>query len=149
MICPFCGNEETKVLETRETSDIETRRRRECLACAKRFTTYERLEQKPLFVIKKGGNRELFDPEKIVKGLIHSCQKRPVSLQDIETIVKEVEEKIRSSNEEEIKSAKIGSLVMSRLKKLDKISYIRFASVYRDFADIDEFKEEISKLKNK
>jgi transcriptional repressor NrdR len=149
MICPFCSREETKVLETRETSDVETRRRRECLSCAKRFTTYERLEQKPLFIIKKSGDRELFDPQKIIKGLVISCQKRPVSLHDIETIVKEVEDKIRSSNEEEIKSSKIGQLVMSRLKKLDKISYIRFASVYRDFADIEEFKEEIAKLKTK
>lgn len=149
MICPYCGHEETKVLETRETSDIETRRRRECLACAKRFTTYERLEQKPLFVIKKSGDRELFDSEKIIKGLINSCQKRPVSLKDIESITKEIEEKARTTGEDEIKTSKIGTLVMGRLKKLDKISYIRFASVYRDFADIEEFKEEISKLKKK
>jgi transcriptional repressor NrdR len=149
MICPYCGFEENKVLETRETGDLETRRRRECLKCGKRFTTYERVEQKPLFVIKKNGNRELFDKDKIIKGLINSCQKRPVSMKDIEELARKVEDKIRSSGDEEIKSSKIGNLIMTRLKKLDKVAYIRFASVYRDFADIDEFKEEISKLKNK
>jgi transcriptional repressor NrdR len=149
MICPFCGFEETKVLETRETSDVETRRRRECLKCAKRFTTYERVEQKPIFVVKKNGTREVFEREKIIRGLVNSCQKRPISLNDIENLARKVEDKIRSSGEEEIKSSKIGNLIMTRLKKLDKIAYIRFASVYRDFADIDEFREEISKLKNK
>ena len=149
MICPYCGFEENKVLETRETGDLETRRRRECLKCGKRFTTYERVEQKPLFVIKKNGNRELFDKDKIIKGLINSCQKRPISMKDIEELARKVEDKIRSSGDEEIKSSKIGNLIMTRLKKLDKVAYIRFASVYRDFADIDEFKEEISKLKNK
>lgn len=149
MICPYCKNEETKVLETRETKDIETRRRRECLKCSKRFTTYEKIEQKPLLIIKKNGNRELFDKEKIIKGLLNSCQKRPISLEDIEKIAESVEDKIRNNNEEEIKSSKIGKLIMSRLKKIDKIAYIRFASVYRDFADIEEFKEEIGKLKKK
>jgi len=149
MICPYRGFEENKSLETRETGDLETRRRRECLKCGKRFTTYERVEQKPLFVIKKNGNRELFDKDKIIKGLINSCQKRPVSMKDIEELARKVEDKIRSSGDEEIKSSKIGNLIMTRLKKLDKVAYIRFASVYRDFADIDEFKEEISKLKNK
>ena len=99
MICPYCGFEENKVLETRETGDLETRRRRECLKCGKRFTTYERVEQKPLFVIKKNGNRELFDKDKIIKGLINSCQKRPVSMKDIEELARKVEDKIRSSGD--------------------------------------------------
>lgn len=149
MICPFCGYAETKVLETRETTDTETRRRRECLSCEKRFTTYERVEHKPLFVIKKEGARELFDRQKLLKGVAQSCQKRPISAQDIDHLISEVEEKIRGSGVDEVKSSKIGTLVMNRLKKLDKIAYIRFASVYRDFADINEFKEEISKLTSK
>jgi len=147
MICPYCQHEETKVLETRETTDVETRRRRECQKCLKRFTTHERVEQKPIFVIKRGDNRELFDREKIVKGLMNSCQKRPISITDIENLSKQIEDKIRISGDEEIKSSKIGKLVMTRLKKLDKVAYIRFASIYRDFADIEDFKEEVLKLK--
>lgn len=147
MICPYCQHDETKVLETRETTDVETRRRRECQKCMKRFTTYEHVEQKPLFVIKKGDNRELFDKEKIIRGLTNSCQKRPISIEEIEKLASKVEEKIRSTGESEIKSSKIGTLVMNRLKKIDKVAYIRFASIYRDFADIEEFKEAIVKLK--
>lgn len=146
MLCPYCQHAESRVLETRETSDQETRRRRECLKCEKRFTTYERIEHQPLFVIKKDGKRESFDRQKIIKGLMRSCEKRPVSLFDIERIVDTVEYKLRSGDEQEIKSTKIGMLVMNRLKKIDKIAYIRFASVYRDFTDIGSFQDEIEKL---
>jgi transcriptional repressor NrdR len=146
MLCPHCQHAESKVLETRETSDKETRRRRECLKCEKRFTTYERIEYQPLFVIKKDGKRESFDKQKIVRGLMRSCEKRPVSLFDIEKLVDDVEYKLRNTDEQEIKSSKIGKLVMNRLKKIDKIAYIRFASVYRDFTDIESFQGEIEKL---
>ncbi|MFP4523315.1 MAG: transcriptional regulator NrdR [Candidatus Nanoarchaeia archaeon] len=146
MICPYCQHEETKVLETRETSDTETRRRRMCLKCEKRFTTYERVEQQPIFVVKKNGQRESFDKEKLSRGVIRSCEKRPVSMDEINKLIDKVEYKIRLSDTNEIKSARIGTLVMARLKKLDKIAYIRFASVYRDFADLEEFKNELFKL---
>ena len=149
MICPYCHFEETKVLETRETSNTETRRRRQCLKCEKRFTTYERVDIAPIFVIKKNGERESFDKEKLRRGIIRSCEKRAVSMDEITKLVDEVEYKIYSSDEKEIKSSKIGSLVMNRLKKIDKIAYIRFASVYRDFADLEEFKEEVLKLQKK
>jgi len=146
MLCPYCHHPESKVLETRETSEQETRRRRECQKCEKRFTTYERIELQPLFVIKKDGKRESFDRQKIIRGLMRSCEKRPVSLFEIEKIVDVVEYKLRNGDEQEIKSTKIGMLVMNRLKKLDKIAYIRFASVYRDFTDIESFQGEIEKL---
>ncbi len=146
MLCPYCSHDETKVLETRETSDEETRRRRECLKCEKRFTTYERVELKPILVIKKDGRREEFDRQKIIRGLLRSCEKRPVGLLDIEKLVDNVEYKIRSMGEQEVKSTKVGQLVMNRLKKLDSIAYIRFASVYRDFADIESFQDEIERL---
>lgn len=146
MICPYCSHDETKVLETRETSITETRRRRECLKCEKRFTTYERIEHKPLLIIKKDGKREQYDREKMMKGMIKSCEKRPVSIHQIERLADDVEYKLRSGEAQEIKSSKIGTLVMNRLKKIDKISYVRFASVYRDFKDIKSFEEEIAKL---
>ena len=146
MICPFCQHPDSRVLETRETSEQETRRRRECMKCTKRFTTYERVEQKPIFVIKRDGSRESFDRHKLVRGIMRSCEKRPVSLEQIEKIVDEIEYKIRNGEEGEVKSTKIGTLIMNRLKKIDKISYIRFASVYRDFTDIASFQEEIQKL---
>lgn len=146
MLCPYCQHAESKVLETRETSEQETRRRRECQKCEKRFTTYERIELQALFVIKKDGKRESFDRQKIIRGLMRSCEKRPVSLFEIEKIVDTVEYKLRNGDEQEIKSTKIGMLVMNRLKKLDKIAYIRFASVYRDFTDIESFQGEIEKL---
>jgi transcriptional repressor NrdR len=149
MICPYCGHDEIKVLETRETSETETRRRRECLKCDKRFTTYERVELKPLSVIKKDGKLELFDREKIIRGVMRSCDKRPISRADIEKLVDNVEYKIRSLGLEEVKSTKIGNLVMTRLKKMDKVAYIRFASVYRDFTDIQSFEDEVSKMTQK
>ncbi|MCA9478060.1 MAG: transcriptional repressor NrdR [Nanoarchaeota archaeon] len=149
MICPFCSHPDIKVLETRETSETETRRRRECLKCEKRFTTYERVELKPLQVIKKDGHQELFDREKIIRGIVRSCQKRPITVSDIEHLVDNIEHHIRSSGADEVKSTKIGNLVMTRLKKLDKVAYIRFASIYRDFDDLQSFEEEVSKLAQK
>lgn len=146
MICPYCSQEETKVLETRETSPNETRRRRECSSCNKRYTTYERIELKPILVEKKDGKREQFDREKVMKGLLKSCEKRPISMQQMENLADEVEYKIRSSGNQEVKSTKIGTLTMNRLKKLDKVAYIRFASVYRDFTDIKSFEDEVAKL---
>lgn len=146
MLCPYCSHTETKVLETRETSDTETRRRRECSKCEKRFTTYERIELKPILVVKKDGKREQFDRNKIIHGVLRSCEKRPISMDEIEKIVDSVEYKVRALGMGEIKSTKIGTMVMNRLKKIDKIAYIRFASVYRDFTDIKSFEEEIGKL---
>lgn len=146
MHCPLCGYKETKVTNKRDSED-GTRRRRECLKCKKRFTTYEKIEIANLRVIKKDGTRELFDPEKIRKGIIKSCEKRPVSLESIDAAVREIESKIAESNKKEIKSHNIGELVMKALKKLDKIAYVRFASVYREFKDISDFKREIKDLK--
>lgn len=149
MICPFCSHEDIKVLETRETSETETRRRRQCLKCEKRFTTYERVELKPLSVLKKDGKSEVFDREKIIRGIVRSCQKRPVTVSDIEKLVDNIEHHLRKSGITEVKSTRIGNLVMSRLKKLDNVAYIRFASIYRDFDDIQSFEEEVSKLTQK
>lgn len=146
MICPFCSHDDIKVLETRETSETETRRRRQCLKCEKRFTTYERVELKPLAVMKKDGRTEIFDREKIIRGIMRAAQKRPITVADIDKLVDNVEHHIRSSGVEEVKSTKIGNLVMTRLRKLDKVAYIRFASIYRDFDDIASFEEEVSKL---
>jgi len=144
MHCPFCGSE-TRVTNKRESGE-ETRRRRECLKCKKRFTTYEKLEITGLRVIKKDGTRQTFDLEKIKKGIVMACEKRSISLQQIDRIVHEIENKISSSNKKEIKAEAIGELVMKSLKKLDKVAYIRFASVYRDFKDVGDFKREIKEL---
>lgn len=145
MRCIFCGNEETQVTDKRDV-DFETRRRRECLKCKKRFTTYEKVENKDLRVIKKDGRRESFDSEKIKKGLLRACEKRPVSLDQIEEAVRDIENKLKTSNKKEVKTEAIGELVMRALKKLDKVAYIRFASVYRDFKDVSDFKKEIKEL---
>ena len=146
MKCPFCRSEKTEVTDKRESGD-ETRRRRECLKCKKRFTTYERLESKNLRVIKKDGTREMFDIEKIKKGLIKACEKRPVSLEKIEQTAHEIENKFKNSNKKEIKSHIIGEQVMKALKKLDEVAYIRFASVYREFKDLNDFKKQLKELK--
>jgi len=143
--CIFCGNEETQVTDKRDV-DFETRRRRECLKCKKRFTTYEKIENKDIRVIKKDGRRESFDSEKIKKGLLRACEKRPVSLDQIEEAVRDIENKLKTSNKKEVKTETIGELVMRALKKLDKVAYIRFASVYRDFKDVSDFKKEIKEL---
>ncbi|MBL7170069.1 MAG: transcriptional repressor NrdR [Candidatus Aenigmarchaeota archaeon] len=148
MICPYCNSQDSKVIDKRETPDSKlTRRRRECLKCKKRFTTYERIEQKDLFVVKKDKRREPFDREKLESGLIKACQKRPISHESIEKVLNEIELMIRKKKKTEITSKEIGEIVMKKLKKLDKIAYIRFASVYREFQDIRSFEKELKSLK--
>ena len=144
MICPYCLCQETKVLDKRDIGSI-TKRRRECAKCQKRFNTIESLEEISLRVIKKDGKREDFDREKIKKGIMRACQKRPVSSDNIDHMVAKIEDKIRKMGKE-IKTSAIGELVSKELKKVDKVAYIRFASVYRDFADIEDFKKEIRGL---
>ena len=147
MLCPFCGHQESKVLETRESEDLKTtRRRRECLKCEKRFTTYERVETSPLVVIKKDGRREEFDRDKLKKGIIKACEKTEVPIEKIEKFVEEIERKLRMSKSAEVESKKIGRLVAQKLKKLDKVAYIRFASVFRSFVDLEDFERELKKL---
>ena len=147
VVCPFCGAPENKVVDKRATPSMETRRRRECLKCGKRFTTFERVETKEIVVIKKDGRREPFSREKLRSGLLKACEKRPISHETIEKIVDEIERELRNSNNMEISSKDVGELVMRKLKTLDKVAYIRFASVYREFADIKHFEEELKKIK--
>lgn len=147
MKCPFCNSNKICVIETREVSDEITRRRRECETCKKRFTTYERVEINPLVIIKKSGVRESFDKQKLKNGILKSCEKRPIPLEKINKIVDEIEIELRNYSKSEIPSKKIGSLIMRKLKKLDKVAYIRFASVYREFKDIGSFEKELQKLK--
>ena len=136
MKCPYCGLSETEVVETRDSEDLETiRRRRECLKCGKRFTTYERVENINLVVIKKDSRREQFDRDKLKRGIIRSCEKTKVSMEDIERIVTEVERELRGADSVEVDSKKIGQMVAARLKKIDKVAYIRFSSVFRRFVD--------------
>ncbi len=144
MKCPFCTEGETKVVDSRE-SENATRRRRECEKCAKRFTTYERAEMEQM-VVKKDGKRQLFDREKLKNGVLKACEKRPVSIDAINELVDEIEREIKTSGESEIPSKNIGKLVMKKLKKLDKVAYIRFASVYREFEDVEEFAKEAKKI---
>ena len=147
MICPFCAHQETKVVDKREGTDGKiTRRRRECLKCARRFTTFERVQTLDLLVIKKDGKREVFDRVKLRGGIIKACEKRPISAQEVEKILDQVEADLRKKNTNEVSSKKIGELVIRRLKKLDEIAYIRFASVYRQFADLSDFEKELAKL---
>lgn len=147
MKCPFCGFEESKVVDSRSTEDHKAiRRRRECLSCNKRYTTYEKVDDIPILVIKRDSNREYFDKSKIINGLIIACQKRPVSRTQIEEIAEEVEKKLSNDMLSEVKSELIGELVMEKLKKIDEVSYVRFASVYRQFKDINTFIEEIKNL---
>lgn len=150
MRCPFCKKDQIKVLDTREVKNgWETRRRRECLDCGARFTTYERIEERPLLVVKKNGEREPYDREKIVKGLLKACEKRPVSAQEIETAADAVETRLFESGNREVRSLTIGEFVMAELRRIDKVSYVRFASVYKDFRDIAEFEKELKSLKNR
>lgn len=150
MKCPFCGYDDSKVLDTRPTDEGNTiRRRRECLKCQKRFTTYEKIEQSPIMVIKKDGNRQAFDREKIIRGMIKSCEKRPVSAADIEEAVNNIEKKIENSMKKEISSLEIGEMVMDELKDLDEVSYVRFASVYREFKDLQSFIDELENFVKK
>ncbi len=146
MECPYCHKNETKVTDSRDTGTLSIRRRRECLSCGKRFTTYEYIELSPIFVIKKDGRREKFERKKIKNGLVKALEKRPVGHEKIEEILDEIEEKIRRNGSEEIDSKQIGEFVMDELKKTDHVAYIRFASVYRRFADISSFEEEIKNL---
>jgi len=143
MKCPYCGNEDTKVTDKRD-SDAVTRRRRECLKCKRRFTTYERPDIE-IVIIKKDGRREKYNRDKIFSGIIKACEKRNISRDEIDKIISDIEEKLRKKGKE-IESKMIGELIMRALKKLDKVAYIRFASVYRDFHDLDDFKREIKEV---
>ena len=147
MKCPFCFNDESKVVDSRSTDDNTTiRRRRECTKCNKRYTTYEKIEDIPVLVIKRDLARENFNKEKIINGLIIACQKRPVSRKQIEEIAEDIEKKISNKMLTEIESETIGEMVIEKLKEIDEISYVRFASVYRQFKDINTFLEEITRL---
>ena len=147
MKCPYCGSKDTEVVETRDSEDLETiRRRRECLGCNKRFTTYERIENINLIVIKKDGKREQFDRDKLKNGIIRSCEKTKVSLEDIEKIVTEIERELRGEVGVEVESKKIGQMVATRLKTLDKVAYIRFSSVFKRFVDVEDFEKEVKRL---
>jgi len=147
MKCPFCGYGDSKVVDSRSTDDdVSIRRRRECLSCGKRYTTYEKVEDIPILVIKRNMNREYFDRSKIIGGLLKACQKRPVSRSQIENIADEVEKKITNEMLTEVKSEYIGELIMEHLKKIDEVAYVRFASVYRQFKDVNTFLEEIKNL---
>ncbi|MBR7164938.1 MAG: transcriptional repressor NrdR [Clostridia bacterium] len=145
MKCPACGYTESKVLDSRP-ADGSIRRRRECLNCQRRFTTYERVEESPVMVVKKDGSRQLFDRNKIRDGIMHACQKRPVSYEEMEKLVKEVESAVQEAQVNEISSAQIGEMIMEGLKKIDEVAYVRFASVYRQFKDINTFMSELETL---
>lgn len=147
MKCPYCGYQESKVVDSRHSDDdTSIRRRRECLSCQKRFTTYETVESLPIAVVKKDNSREPFDRNKILRGMVRACEKRPVSMAELETAVSEIEQIVQNSLEREIPSQKIGELVMERLKPLDEVAYVRFASVYRQFKDINSFMHELTKI---
>jgi transcriptional repressor NrdR len=147
MKCPFCGQIEDKVVDSREAKVGDTiRRRRECERCGRRFTTYERIDEIPYMVIKKDGRREKFDRQKVLAGLLKACEKRPVPMAKLEEIVNEVEAFVAESPDRERPSAEVGELLMNRLKKFDKVAYVRFASVYLDFKDIREFMDELKEL---
>ncbi len=147
MKCPYCGANETEVVETRNSEDLETiRRRRACLKCEKRFTTYERIENINLVVIKKDGKREQFNRDKLKSGLLRACEKTKVPLERIEKIVTEVERELRGADSIEIESKKIGQMAANKLKKIDKVAYIRFSSVFRRFVDVEDFEKEVRRL---
>ncbi len=145
MKCPYCGNGDTDVVETRD-GEGATRRRRECHQCGKRFTTYERVENVELVVIKKDARREKFDREKLKKGIVKATEKRPISIDLIDSVVDEIEQELRSKDTTEVASRTIGNLVLKKLKKIDKVAYVRFASVYLDFENLKDFEEIIDKL---
>lgn len=147
MLCPYCHSDQTKVIDSRETELGSTRRRRECLKCSKRYTTYERVEEIELTVVKKNKNRERFDRNKLIKGIMRACEKRPIKIEKIERIVDEIETELRKKDSIEIPSTDIGEMVMDKLGALDKIAYIRFASVYREFTDLKSFENELKKIK--
>ena len=147
MKCPFCGHPEDKVVDSREGKEHQAiRRRRECLTCKRRFTTYERVDEIPYMVVKKDGRREKFDRQKILAGLLRACEKRPVSMNRLEEIVNQAEVLVIDSPDREVPSREIGELLMTRLRELDKVAYVRFASVYLDFKDVKEFMDELKDL---
>lgn len=149
MKCPYCGKENTRVIDSRPTDDSSIRRRRQCDECGKRFTTYEKVETLPLIVVKKDNNREPYDREKIVAGIVRSCHKRPISMKQINDMVDDIEGQIFNMDEKEIPTTTIGSIVMDKLKDLDEVAYVRFASVYREFKDVNTFMDEIKKILKK
>lgn len=150
MKCPFCGVEDSKVIDSRSTEEgVAIRRRRECLNCSKRFTTYEKVENVPIMVIKKDKTRQPFDRTKMLNGLKRACEKRPISMGEIENIVYEVETSIYNSLEREISTAEIGEMLIEKLRQLDQVAFVRFASVYRDFQDVETFRHEIDKILKK
>ena len=147
MNCPFCGHRQDRVVDSRESREGDViRRRRQCLKCERRFTTYERIDEVPYMVVKKDGRREKFDRQKVLAGLLKACEKRPVSMAKLAEIVDEVDAKLAESAEREINTTEIGELLMERLRTLDKIAYVRFASVYRDFQDVEAFLNELKNL---
>ena len=147
MKCPYCGNKQTEVVETRDNEDLETiRRRRSCVNCNKRFTTYERIENIDLYVIKKDSRRELFNRDKLKKGMLTSTEKTKISLEIVDKIIADIERELRSGDSLEVTSKEIGELVAKHLKKLDKVAYIRFAAVFKRFVDVEDFQKEVKRL---
>src|SRR3954470_11140602 len=147
MKCPFCGFENDKVVDSRESKEADSiRRRRECLKCGKRFTTYERIDEIPYMVVKKDGRREKFDRQKVMNGLLRACEKRPIGMSKLADIIDVVESKIAETPDRELSTTEIGEILMDRLSSLDKIAYVRFASVYRDFQDVEAFFKELKDM---
>ena len=147
MTCPFCGHKEDRVIDSRESKEGDViRRRRECLKCERRFTTYERSDEIPYMVVKRDGRREKFDRQKVLEGLLKACEKRPVPMAKLASVVDEIESRLADNSEREISTTEVGELLMSRLRILDKIAYVRFASVYRDFQDVEAFLNELKDL---
>jgi transcriptional repressor NrdR len=147
MRCPFCSHIEDKVVDSRESKEGDSiRRRRECLGCGRRFTSYERIDEIPYMVVKKGGRREIFERSKILSGLLRACEKRPISVGQLEAIVDEVEKTVQDTSDRELATTEIGKIIMKRLKALDKVAYVRFASVYLEFEDVSEFMSELKHL---
>lgn len=147
MKCPFCGHIDSRVIESRTTEEMTAvRRRRECTSCGQRFTTYERIEEQPVLVIKKDGSRETFSRSKVLSGILKACEKRPTPLEVLEQASFEIEREIRKCGKGEVSSKEIGEMVMERLKEIDDVAYVRFASVYREFRDVDGFKEEVERI---
>ena len=147
MKCPYCGDQESKVVDSRRSEDgLSIRRRRECMGCQRRFTTYEIVETLPIIVVKRNGSRQSFDRNKVLGGLIRACEKRPVSYATLEAIVNDIEQTLQSQMDREVRSAQIGELVMEKLKPMDEVAYVRFASVYRQFKDINTFMNELKIL---
>ena len=148
MKCPFCGYTESKVIDSRPTDENERiRRRRECIQCSKRFTTYETIEDVPVIVIKKDRSREVFDRNKILKGMLRACEKRKVTVAELDEKIDEIEAQLQSSVDREVSSSRIGELIMDKLKEIDEVAYVRFASVYREFKDLDTFMRELEELR--